>query len=389
MALLAALRGEPDPPEHLPTSKKAANLHGYGFKASAASAGASSSSSSAAAAAAAHDDGTRGRFAPKPRHAKEAALSRSADWLEGADGGQLAARYGAPPFSVLDARKGYWKKRRRFWEKTYQINSERGRGENLIGYKGVGGDGARGTSVFCPVLTELMYRWFCPAGGCVLDPFAGGSVRGCVAARTGLAYVGIDLSQQQVGENRAQAASISQIAAGASAKWVPPRWVCADSRELPSLEGIKSSFDFVFSCPPYFDLERYSDDPLDLSEAQTYAAFLESYRQIIGSALERLLPDRFCCFVVGEIRDPETGLCRNFVGDTIAAFQEHGATLYNSAVMMLPLHSLPMRAASSFNATAKLGMCHQHVLVFFNGRNPNKAVRGIGLHNAQRRLEWF
>ena len=30
--------------------------------------------------------------------------------------------------------------------------------------------------------------------------------------------------------------------------------------------------------------------------------------------------------------------------------------------MMLPLHTLPMRAAGVFNAAAKLGMCHQHVV---------------------------
>ena len=30
-----------------------------------------------------------------------------------------------------------------------------------------------GTSIFDPVLCELVYRWFCPAGGAVLDPFAG------------------------------------------------------------------------------------------------------------------------------------------------------------------------------------------------------------------------
>ena len=130
-------------------------------------------------------------FQPKPREARQLVASRSANWLEGYEGGQLVRRWGAPPFSVLDARKGYWKDRRAFWEKTYQIHSEAGRKDNLIGYKGLGGVSARGTSVFCPVLCELIYRWFVPAGGSVLDPFAGGSVRGCVAARLGLAYTGI------------------------------------------------------------------------------------------------------------------------------------------------------------------------------------------------------
>ncbi|MFT7593218.1 MAG: hypothetical protein ACI8R4_000531 [Paracoccaceae bacterium] len=37
---------------------------------------------------------------------------------------------------------------------------------------------ASGTSIFDPVLCEIAYRWFCPQGGTVLDPFAGGSVRG-------------------------------------------------------------------------------------------------------------------------------------------------------------------------------------------------------------------
>ena len=138
----------------------------------------------------------------------------------------------------------------------------------------------------------------------------------------------------------------------------------------------------------YYDLERYSGDPRDLSEAQTYAAFLQAYRDIIGRALSRLARNRFACFVVGEIRDPD-GFCRNFVGDTIAAFEAHGARLYNHAVMMLPLASLPMRASSAFNASAKLGTCHQHVLVFYNGLHPNRDVKGLALHNASKALEWY
>src|SRR5271154_2766551 len=51
-----------------------------------------------------------------------------------------------------------------------------------------------GTSVFDPVLCEIVYRWFCPYGGLVLDPFAGGSVRGIVASKCGRRYIGMDLS---------------------------------------------------------------------------------------------------------------------------------------------------------------------------------------------------
>ena len=57
--------------------------------------------------------------------------------------------------------------------------------------------------------------------------------------------------------------------------------------------------------------------------------------------------------------------------------------------MMLPLHSLPMRASAAFAASAKLGTCHQHVLVFYTGRHPNRDVKAIGLHNASKALEWY
>ena len=54
------------------------------------------------------------------------------------------------------------------------------------------------TSIFDPVLTELSYRWFNIEGGRILDPFAGGSVRGIVAAKLNMPYVGNDLSEAKL-----------------------------------------------------------------------------------------------------------------------------------------------------------------------------------------------
>jgi len=46
--------------------------------------------------------------------------------------GSLAERFGVPPFSVLSAREGWWQDRKRAWL-SLGIQSELGRGENLIG----------------------------------------------------------------------------------------------------------------------------------------------------------------------------------------------------------------------------------------------------------------
>src|SRR5262249_44842854 len=117
---------------------------------------------------------------------------------------------------------------------------------------------ASGTSIFDPVLCELVYSWFCPPGGSILDPFSGGSVRGIVASKLGHAYTGIDLSARQLAANREQAARIC-------ANGIIPTWINGDSTNLEQLVPDGAMFDMIFSCPPYGDLEVYSDAPEDLS----------------------------------------------------------------------------------------------------------------------------
>ena len=223
-----------------------------------------------------------------------------------------------------------------------------------------------GTSIFDPVLCELVYRWFCPPGGLVLDPFAGGSVRGIVASKLGRQYKGIDLSARQIAANNLQARKICAEPL--------PDWIEGDSLLLLP-EGNLVRADLVFSCPPYFDLEIYSDDPRDLS-TMDWPDFCEAYRAIIAAACERLLDDRFACFVVGDVRDKD-GFYRNLPGLTVEAFEAAGAWLYNEAILITAIGSLPIRAAKQFDASRKLGKTHQNVLVFCKG-DPKKATAAIG-----------
>ncbi|CAN7462010.1 hypothetical protein [Acidovorax sp. Leaf78] len=226
----------------------------------------------------------------------------------------------------------------------------------------------QGTSVFDPVLCELVYRWFSAPGHLVLDPFAGGSVRGIVAAATGRAYAGVDLRAEQIEANDAQWAQLGQPGLPA------PRWVQGDAlavrRTLPDVQA-----DLLFSCPPYGNLERYSDDKADLSTMR-YPRFLRTYRQIIKEAVAMLRQDRFACFVVGDIRDTQ-GLYRGFVSDTIAAFRDAGARLYNEAILVTQAGSLPIRVGKGFEISRKLGKTHQHVLVFVKG-DPQRATAACG-----------
>ena len=181
-------------------------------------------------------------------------LAENLDPGRGAGGGEsqeearltLADRFLVPPFSVLNTREGWWRERKRAWIAT-GIQSEQGRGAQAFGddatwqknhveggllirsdggndpayYKNKKAVEARlgrtlttaefqadhyegpdsfksGTSIFDPVLCEVVYRWWSGRGATVLDPFAGGSVRGIVAGALGRRYYGMDLSATQV-----------------------------------------------------------------------------------------------------------------------------------------------------------------------------------------------
>lgn len=225
---------------------------------------------------------------------------------------------------------------------------------------------ASGTSIFDPVLCELAYSWFSPQGGTILDPFAGGSVRGIVASRLGRQYIGVELREEQVAANKMQGDDICTDPV--------PVWHTGDSRNIDRICADVEA-DMVFSCPPYADLEVYSDDPNDLSTLK-YKDFKPAYFDIIAKACGRLKQDRFACFVVGDVRDKK-GNYYNFVSDTVEAFRAAGLHYYNEAILVTAVGSLPIRAGKQFAASRKLGKTHQNVLVFVKG-DGKKAAAACG-----------
>ena len=317
----------------------------------------------------------------------------------------LSDRFLIPPFSVLESKAGYWQSRKRAWL-DIGIRSELGRDAKLLGFESIveaeqknipcpkcAGTGLKKgnicrdcqgsgkkfnnfktlgtTSVFDPVLCELAYRWFCPPGGHILDPFAGGSVRGIVAAMLGYQYTGIDLRKVQVKANEVQREKI-----GAGRNWeTSPKWIVGDSRELDTLlDNHLLSYDLMFTCPPYYDLEQYSDDPKDLSNAKTYEKFKEAYWQIIEKSVAALVPHSFAAIVVAEVRDNQG----NYVGlvpDTVMGFERAGMRYYNEAILVTPLGSAPVRTSSQFGKGRKLGKTHQQLLVFVKGDAKKAAAK--------------
>lgn len=269
----------------------------------------------------------------------------------------MRERFIEPPFSVLDTKNGNWQARKKKW-RALGIESHLGREGVVVinnSFDGAkyGRDAMPEVSIFDPALCELMYTWFCPAGGHVLDPFAGGSVRGIVAAYLGFRYTGVDIRQEQVDANRLQANKIL-------ADRLAPVWIAGDSREVITQNF--GNFDMLFSCPPYADLEVYSDLPGDISN-KPYNEFIQLYTDIIINSCVNLRRGSFACFVVGDIRDKD-GFYLDFPGDTKRAFAAAGFRLYNEAVLLQPLGTAMLRAPKVFEAGKKLTKVHENILIF-------------------------
>ena len=275
----------------------------------------------------------------------------------------LRDKFMEPPFSVLDTKGGGWQTRKRQW-KQLGIESHLGREaecnvKTMSGLtpeeyeKKYGRKPMEGTSIFDPALCELIYNWYCPENGTILDPFSGGSVRGIVANYLGYKYSGIDIRQEQIDSNREQAMDILPIEN-------QPQWYVGDSNELLN-DNWTTKFDMVMSCPPYADLEVYSDLEGDISN-MSYDKFIKSYQQIIEKSIERLKVGGWFIIVVGEVRGKD-GYYLNFCGKTKDIIINAGCKLYNELIYITPIGAKAM-TANRLMKNKKIGKIHEFVYVF-------------------------
>lgn len=290
----------------------------------------------------------------------------------------LKDKFGYPPFSILDTTAVEWQKRKKEWEAILP-NSLEGRDPtykalptDIYGSHGIEGK-AKPVSEFDPFLCELMYRWFSKDGDMILDPFAGGSVRGCVAGVLNRPYTGVDLSPEQVCVNEEHLDALNAKYQDVPAE---PEWVCADAEQWTYLAEGVMLYDMVFTCPPYYNLEKYTDNPNDLSNMPSYDDFLDKYTNILCNSVKLLKEDSFFVIVVSEVRGdrhkPETTGYYGLVPDTIKILKDKCSLhYYNELILATSLGSLPVRVSKQFEASRKIGRRHQNILVFYKGKIAN------------------
>lgn len=280
--------------------------------------------------------------------------SNSSNNSDKSKNGSLNDRFIVPPFSILDSRKGYWQKRKYdVWRpligdmgesredtlmksleikyKDLYLKTKKHRAELGISFReyldkyvseeekeraakktlGVG------VSLFDPVLSEIICKWFTPSlGAKIFDCFAGDTQKGLVFGYCGYPFTGVELRQEQVDVN-------NRVLEGRD---LPVAYICDDGRNVAKHFAPESQ-DLLFSCPPYFDIEKYSDLDNDASNQKSYADFIAILDTAFKSALTCLKNNRFAVVVVGDVRNKRTGYYYDFCGDIKRIMREGGGRL--------------------------------------------------------------
>ena len=278
--------------------------------------------------------------------------------VEKPDGVVLTDKFLVPPFTILDTRQGYWQDRKKLWKsKINDLGETRETSMNDLSELKYGTwkgklKAAPEVSILDPVLAEIACKWFCVEKGRTFDCFAGDTVFGYVSGDLGHDFTGIELRKEQAAINNERVRDMSA------------RYICDDGQNV-SKHIKKNSMDMLFSCPPYYDLEVYSDMDNDASNQESYDDFISILDKAFTDSIECLKDDRFAVIVCGDVRDKKGNYYR-FPDHIKDIFERAGMSLYNEMILVEMIGTLAMRAARTMK-NRKVSKCHQNVLVFYKG----------------------
>ena len=271
-----------------------------------------------------------------------------------------------PPFSILNVASDVWQLRKKIWmnrinDKAQARQNTLSRCGHLPGSKNWQFMAIKGdtTSILDPVLCEVLLHWFTEENYKCFDPFAGDAVFGFCSAFKGRPFTGIELREEQVKFNQTLI----------DTNGLDGKYICDDALNVKKhIE--KESMDFMFTCPPYADLEIYSDLPNDLSNMD-YDTFFDVMKLVLTEAYSRLKNERFAAVVIGEVRHKNTGCYLGIVPKIIQIMTDAGFKYYNEMILATPIGNLHMRAGNYMSNGRKIGKQHQNVLIFYKGNPKN------------------
>ena len=202
-------------------------------------------------------------------------------------------------------------------------------------------------SVFNPQLAQMILAAYAPMNGKIYDPFGGGGTRGYIATKMGYDYTGVEIREEEYNRVLAQ-----------MKEWnLNFKFILANSVEYRPNE----SFDFIYTCLPYYDLEVYSDMKEDLSNAPSYMEYLNMLQKVLKNCYDVLKKDSFAVFVVGNFRNKK-GELEHLNGDLITKAKEVGFKLWDELIWM-GASNVALTRCGKFEKNRKSVRMHEYIII--------------------------
>jgi hypothetical protein len=240
--------------------------------------------------------------------------------------------------NVWDSVKGEWLKLKKEWNArieaagaehsivnpTYATRDGCWQGESGFANVVTGHSHNGNASVLDPVACEVILRFFMPkAGRRVYNPFGGGVQFGYVTGANEYEYVASEIRKNQCDANNLLCSAFPGV-----------RWVQSDSATYEP-EGM---FDLVFTCPPYYRVEKYLDydgapPEHEINSLGTYEEFRAALWAGYAKAIAHLNDNCFFVVMTGDSRDSD-GAYHCHESETELFLKESGLSIYNKIVYL-------------------------------------------------------
>ena len=208
-------------------------------------------------------------------------------------------------------------------------------------------------SVFNPHLAQMILAAYCLPNARIYDPFGGGGTRGYVAAKMGHRYLGVEIRENEVNRINEE-----------MSRWkLTFELIAADSRYYQP----DGKYDFSFTCPPYYDLEVYSNQEGDLSNLLTYGDFLTELEKVVTRVFNCLKEGAFSVWVVGNFRN-KTGALEHLNGDLIKIAKKVGFIMWDELIWK-GASSVALTRSGLFESNRKSVRMHEYILIFKKAKN--------------------
>lgn len=275
--------------------------------------------------------------------------------------------------NVWDSVRGEWVKAKKEWNRKLDAIGEKysvpnpafatregcWQGENGFANVVTGHSHNGNASVLDPVACEVVLRFFMPRDGRrVYNPFGGGVQFGFIAGTYGYEYIASEIRQNQCDANNKLCADFPGV-----------KWIKSDSSSYEP----DRMFDLIFTCPPYYKVEKYIDydgksPDGEINSLDTYEKFRNTLFAGYKIAIEHLNDNCFFVVMTGDSRHKNGGYyCSE--AETELFFKEHGLAVYNKIVYLECEFTRLAHAKKTLNMR-KFPKREQKIIVAYKGDIP-------------------